>query len=98
MNPNFGSQRNPVEPLYFFVRSSTPTSRSVEGPRRACIHSDLPLTVPNNPSDSPLCFIAALDLLPSQRSSFLFSVRLLYEINKLSGMMLVKSESKTKRH
>ncbi|KAK1271095.1 hypothetical protein QJS04_geneDACA022616 [Acorus gramineus] len=29
---------------------------------------------------------------------FLFSAGLLYEINKLSGMMLAKSESKTKRH
>jgi len=29
---------------------------------------------------------------------FLFSAGLLYEINKLSGMMLSKSESKTRRH
>ncbi|KAK1320044.1 hypothetical protein QJS10_CPA03g00933 [Acorus calamus] len=31
-------------------------------------------------------------------TSFLFFAGLLYEINKLSGMMLAKSESKTKRH
>lgn len=30
--------------------------------------------------------------------SFLFSAGLLYEVNKLSGIMLSKSESKTKRH
>ncbi|KAE9446499.1 hypothetical protein C3L33_21603, partial [Rhododendron williamsianum] len=30
--------------------------------------------------------------------SFLFSAGLLYEINKLSGMTLSKSESKTRRH
>ncbi|KAF3447033.1 hypothetical protein FNV43_RR12213 [Rhamnella rubrinervis] len=29
---------------------------------------------------------------------FLFSAGLLYEVNKLSGMALSKSESKTKRH
>ncbi|KAJ4835485.1 hypothetical protein Tsubulata_029626, partial [Turnera subulata] len=29
---------------------------------------------------------------------FLFSVGLLYEVNKLSGMILSKSESKTRRH
>lgn len=29
---------------------------------------------------------------------FLFSVGLLYEVNKLSGMLLFKSESKTRRH
>ncbi|KAK0576363.1 hypothetical protein LWI29_028779 [Acer saccharum] len=29
---------------------------------------------------------------------FLFSAGILYEVNKLSGMMLTKSESKTKRH
>ncbi|BFG19006.1 hypothetical protein CerSpe_052800 [Prunus speciosa] len=29
---------------------------------------------------------------------FLFSVGLLYEVNKLSGIMLAKSESKSKRH
>lgn len=30
--------------------------------------------------------------------SFLFSAGLLYEVNKLSGIMLAKSESKSKRH
>ncbi|KAJ0086902.1 keratinocyte-associated protein 2 [Pistacia vera] len=29
---------------------------------------------------------------------FLFSAGLLYEVNKLSGMILARSESKTKRH
>ncbi|KAL6211998.1 hypothetical protein ACLB2K_017221 [Fragaria x ananassa] len=29
---------------------------------------------------------------------FLFSAAILYEVNKLSGIMLTKSESKTKRH
>ncbi|KAL6208323.1 hypothetical protein ACLB2K_019274 [Fragaria x ananassa] len=29
---------------------------------------------------------------------FLFSAPILYEVNKLSGIMLTKSESKTKRH
>lgn len=29
---------------------------------------------------------------------FLFSAGLLYEVNKLSGMMIARSESKTKRH
>ncbi|XP_065846863.1 uncharacterized protein [Euphorbia lathyris] len=29
---------------------------------------------------------------------FLFSVGLLYEVNKLSGVILTKSESKTRRH
>lgn len=30
--------------------------------------------------------------------SFLFSAALLYEVNKLSGMVLMKSDSKSKRH